>query len=126
MVLGMDIDWDYTGCTVHISMLEYVPEALTRFQHPPPRIPQHQQYTHIMPNYGAKTQFTENVDTSLLLDKTGKKYIQEVIGTFLYYARCVKSAMLPGLGSLTLQQSNLTENTQKSGPSIPRLCRYAS
>jgi hypothetical protein len=27
--LGMDIDWNYTGHTVHVSMLEYVPKALT-------------------------------------------------------------------------------------------------
>ena len=92
-------------------MLEYVPEAeaLTQFQDPPPRIPQHQLYPHIKPNYGAKAQFTENVDTSPLLDKTGQKYIQEVIGTFLYYACCVNSTMLPGLGSLASQQSNLLE-----------------
>ncbi len=111
--LGMDIDWDYTCCTVHNSMLEYIPKALTRFQNPPPRIPQHQLYPHVKPNYGAKVQFTENVNTSLLLDKTGKKYIQEVIGTFQYYVCCVDSTMLPGLGSLALQQSNLTENTKK-------------
>ncbi len=42
--LGMTIDWDYTGCTVHLSMLDYVPEALVRFQHKPPRKPQHQPY----------------------------------------------------------------------------------
>ena len=111
--LGMDIDWDYTGHTVHISMLEYVPDALTRFQHPPPCIPQHQPYPHIKPNCGAKAQLTENVNNSPLLDKTGKKYIQEIIGTFLYYTCCVNSTMLPGLGSLTLQQSNPTENTKK-------------
>jgi hypothetical protein len=44
--------------------------------------------------------------------KTGKQYIQEAIDTFLYYAHCVDSTMLPGLGSLALQQSNLTENSK--------------
>jgi hypothetical protein len=110
--LGMDIDWDYTGRTDHVSMLEYIPEALTQFQQPPPRIPQHQPYPHIKPNYNAKAQITENVDTSPLLDKTGKKYIQEDISTFLYYACCVDSTMLPGLGSLASQQSNPTKNTK--------------
>ena len=40
--LGMNIDWDYMGGAVHVSMLEYVPEVLTQFQHKPPHVPQHQ------------------------------------------------------------------------------------
>jgi hypothetical protein len=55
----------------------------------------------------------EDVDTSPPLDKKGKKYIQEVIGTFLYYACCVDSTMLPALGSLTTQQANPMQNTKK-------------
>ncbi len=93
-------------------MLDYVPKVLTRFQHTPPHIPQHQPYPHVKPTYGAKAQYTENVDTSPPLDKKGKKYIQEVIGTFLYYARCVDSTMLPALGSLATQQANPTKNTK--------------
>jgi hypothetical protein len=94
-------------------MLDYVPKALTHFQHTPPCIPQHQLYPHVKPTYGAKAQYTENVNTSPPLDKRGKKYIQEVIGTFLYYARCVNSFMLPALGSLATQQANLMQNTKK-------------
>jgi hypothetical protein len=110
--LGMNINWDYTGRAVHVLMLDYVPKALTRFQHTPPRIPQHQPYPHVKPTYGAKAQYTEEVDTSLPPDNKGKKYIQEVIGTFLYYARCVDSTMLPALGSLAMQQANPTQNTK--------------
>jgi len=53
------------------------------------------------------------VDSSPPLDKQGKKYVREVIGTLLYYARCVDNTMLPALGSLTTQQANLTQNTKK-------------
>ncbi len=111
--LGMNLDWDYTGRAVHVSMLDYGPEALARFQHKPPRTPQHQPYPHIKPTYGATTQYTKDVDTTPLLDKEGKKYTQEVIGTFLYYARCVNSTMLTALGSLATQQANPTTNTKK-------------
>ncbi len=31
--LGMIIDWDYNGHKVYFSMLDYVTEALTCFQH---------------------------------------------------------------------------------------------
>ncbi len=109
--LSMKIDWDYTGQAVHISMLDYVPKALTRFQHTPSRIPQHQPYPHVKPTYGAKAQYTEDVNTSL--DKKGKKYIQEVISTFLYYTGCVNSTMLPALGSLATQHANPMQNTKK-------------
>jgi hypothetical protein len=83
-------------------MLDYVPKALTCFQHTSPRIPQHQPYPHAKPTNGAKAQYTEDADTSPPLDKNGKKYIQEVIGTFLYYTRCVNSIMLLALGSLAM------------------------
>jgi hypothetical protein len=109
----MNLDWDYTGCAVHVFMLDYVPEALARFQHKPPRTPQHQPYPHIKPTYCATAQYTKDVDTIPLLDKEGIKYIQEVIGTFLYYACCVNSTMLTALGSLVTQQANPTTNTKK-------------
>ena len=53
--------------------------------------------THVKPNYGAKAQYTKSRDTSPALPKEGKKFIQEVIGTFLYYARCIDSTMLVAL-----------------------------
>jgi hypothetical protein len=112
--LGMNIDWDYTGQAIHVSMLNYVPKALTRFQHTPPHISQHQQYPHVKPTYGAKAQYTKDINTSLPLDKKGKKYIKEVIGTFLYCAHCVDSTMLRALGSLAMQQANPMQNTKKN------------
>jgi hypothetical protein len=48
--------------------------------------------------------------------------MQEVIGTFLVYARRVNSTMLTALRSLATQQANPTTNTKKNGPSISGLC----
>ncbi len=53
----------------------------------------------------------EDNNTSPLLDKREKIFVQEVIGTFLYYAQCVNSTMLTALGSLAMQQANPTVNT---------------
>ena len=92
-------------------MLDYVPEALVRFQHKPPRKPQHQPYPHTKPIYGATKQYAPDTDTSPPLNKADKKFIQEVIGTFLYYARCVDSTMLTALGTMATQQANPTEKT---------------
>jgi hypothetical protein len=101
--LGMNIDWDYINKNVHVSMLNYVPEALIRFQHAPLAKPQHQPYPHVKPMYGASKQYAETIDTSPPLSKENKKYVKEVVGMFLYYARCVDSTMLTALGSITTQ-----------------------
>ena len=42
--LGMDIDWDFTNCEAHISMLSYIREALKRFHHTCPQKPQDRPY----------------------------------------------------------------------------------
>jgi hypothetical protein len=109
--LGMNIDWDYINKNVHVSMLDYVPEALIRFQHAPPTKPQHQPYPHVKPTYGETKQYAETIDKSPPLFKEDKKYVLEVVGAFLYYARCVDSTMLTVLGSIATQQANPTKNT---------------
>jgi hypothetical protein len=47
------------------------------------------------------------------LDKEGKRFIQEVCGTFLFYARGIDGGILPALSALALQQAQRTENTMK-------------
>jgi hypothetical protein len=107
----MNINWDYINKNVHVSMLDYAPETLIRFQHTPPTKPQHQPYPHVKPMYGATKQYAETKDTSPPLSKQDKKYVEEVVGTFLYYAQCVDSTMLTALGSIATQQANPTRNT---------------
>ena len=91
----------------------YLPKALTRFKHPIPTKPQDQPYPHVKPNYGAKMHHTAMEDTSPPLDKEGKRFIQEVCGTFLFYARGIDGGILPTLSALALQQVQPTENTMK-------------
>jgi hypothetical protein len=91
----------------------YLPKALTRFKHTIPSKPQDQPYPHIKPNYGAKTQHTAAADTSPPLDTEGKKYIQEVCGTFLFYARGIDGGILPALSALASQQAKPTKNKMK-------------
>jgi len=81
--LGITLDWDYKNREVHLSMPEYVGHALARFNHPIPDQPQHQPHQHAIPTYGATVQYEKPKDTSQRLSPSEKKYIQEVIGTFL-------------------------------------------
>jgi hypothetical protein len=61
--------------------------------------------------YGATKQYAETIDTSPPLSKEDKKYVQEGVSMFLYYAQCVDSTMLTALGSIATQQANTTKNT---------------
>ena len=65
------------------------------------------------PNYGAKKQYAKEADKSPLLDKNGKKFVMQVTGKFLYYARAIDSTMLPALSAIASKQSAPTENTMK-------------
>ena len=111
--IGLTLEWDYKNQEVHVSMPGYVEKALTRFNHPKPKKPQHQPHPHQPIVYGAKTQTATPEDDSPKLNKEQKKYVQEVTGVFLYYARAVDSTMLVALSSIAAEQGNPTENTMK-------------
>jgi hypothetical protein len=93
------------------------------FQHKAPSTPQHQPYPHVEPTYSATCQYAETSNTLELISKENKLYVQEVNGTFLYYARCVDSPMLPALGTSATQQAKPTKNTMKK---IKQFLDYAS
>ena len=84
--IGLTFDWDYIKRQVHVSMPGYINMELIRFKHRTPKRKKDQPYQHVIPNYGAKTQYAIGPDGTALLDKDGKKIVQQVTGTFLYYA----------------------------------------
>ena len=112
--LGLNLDWDYENRKVHLSMLAYVADAITRFRHNHPRNPQDKPYPHIKLTYGAKVQYAEAAVLYPPLSKQDQKYVQGVTGNFFYYAREVDLTILTSLGSIAAQQENPTEkNMQK-------------
>ena len=92
-------------------MLSYMTDALRCFNHTTPRIPQDQPHPHVKPKYGAKAQHSEQDDTTPPLNADEKRFVQEVVGTFLYYAQAVDATMLPALGLIASQQAAPTEQT---------------
>ena len=108
LYLSLDLDWDYNKKHVHLSMLNYVADALKHFQHMHPLRPQYQPYPHTKPIYRAKEKYAADSDTLPILEKYDKRFVQEVNGNFLYYARAVDPTMLTALGYITTQQDNST------------------
>ena len=111
--LGMTLDWDYERREVHLSMPGYVHEALQRFRHEMPRKPNDSPHQHVEPKYGSKVQYSKEADNSRLLNKEEKKFVQQVLGTFLYYARAVDGTMLTALSAIASEQSTPTEKTMQ-------------
>jgi len=109
---GITLDWDYVRRKVHLSMPGYCSEALTRFRHEATQLLD-QPHQHAVPVYGAKVQYAKEADKSALLDPIDKTFIQQVTGTFLYYARAVDATMLLALSAIASDQSAPTENTMK-------------
>ena len=72
-----------------------------------------QPHQHSVPTYGAKVQYAKEGDKSPKLDAKGKLFIQQVTGTFLYYARAVDATMLMALSTIASDQASPTERTMK-------------
>ena len=102
--VDISLDWDYANGEVHLSMPGYVSEALARFKHICSKKQEDQPYVHVVPNYGAKVQYAADADTSRLATKDEKTFIQQVVGTFLYYGRAVDGTMLTALSAIASEQ----------------------
>ena len=62
---------------------------------------------------GRKAQEMPDPDNTPILDAKGILCIQQVVGSFLYYARAVDLTILASLGNFSSQQAAPTENTMK-------------
>ncbi|WP_281640541.1 Ty1/Copia family ribonuclease HI [Aurantimicrobium minutum] len=120
---GLTLDWDYVNRTVRISMPGYVAKALQRFEIDAPKRAQHAPHKHLEVKYGAKQQYVPEPDLSPALQKAEIKRLQEIIGTFLFYARAVDSTMLPALGTLAQAQTRGTTATMEAAV---QLLNYAA
>ena len=89
----------------------YAINNLTQYNHPPPLKPQHCPYTPNPIVYRKDNQDPTPRDTSPLLNDAGKGRIQQIVGSFLYYARAVEPTILMALSAIAAQQSAPTEET---------------
>jgi hypothetical protein len=112
--LGITLNWDYKKREVPLPMPDYVERARIRFGHLIPKQLQHQPHKHTVPTYGATIQYAKDDDATSLLLKEEKKYIQQVLGTFLYYGRAVDSTMLMALSFIASTQAEPTKETMEN------------
>jgi hypothetical protein len=108
---SITLKWDYKNRTCNIFMPGYVSNVLSKFQHDPPKHPQHTRSWHVTPVYGAKTQYATKDEIPPLTAQQCLT-IQKVTGCVLYYTRAVDPTVLMPLNDITTEQTKATEKTQ--------------
>jgi hypothetical protein len=94
-------------------MTKYCLKNLKKYNHEKPRKPQDCPYEPYPKKYGTSAQDVTPEDTTPPLDKEGIKWIQQVVGSFLYYARAIDSTILMSLNAIANEQSCPTEMTKE-------------
>ena len=110
---GITLDWHYEEQYVDIAMPNYSPKQLLTYGIPPPKRAQHTPFEPRPINYGVKSNTIINEDPGKLPGDSDKKYIQQVLGSFLYYARAIDMTMLLALNDIATQQTKPTKSTMK-------------
>jgi hypothetical protein len=110
---GIKLEWDYKNQTVDISMPGYIKKKLQEYEHVRPSKPQNCPYSPELKQYGSKAQWPLPKDTSKLLDDRGKKRIQKIVGSILYYAWAVNMTVLMALSTIAMSQAAPTERTME-------------
>jgi hypothetical protein len=110
---GINLKWNYDKGYVDLAMLQYLMKQLTHYAHPAPNKPQHCPFSPNPITYRKDNQAPTPANKSPLLNDAGKKCIQHVIGSFLYYARDVNPTTLMALPHIATQQLAPTENKKK-------------
>jgi hypothetical protein len=105
--------WNYAEGWVHVSMPEYVPKALAKLGHPPPKRPKHAPHLWTTQSYGQKIQLA-NDDLSPLLTKLGITRVQQVSSIFLYYRRAVDQTIIVALNEISNSQAPPTKKTERA------------
>jgi len=106
----ISINWDYHRQQVHLSKPGYCRETLVRFKHILRKL-NNQPHKHVKTTYGAQIQYATKEDLTPKVDAEETKFIQQVTGTFLYYARAVDPTMLLALSTIEENQAAPTAMT---------------
>ena len=97
--IGINLERNYTEQEVLLSMKDYVQQALVQFKHEAPK------QTYYGPSkvdpiqYGAKIQYNKTIENTPISPEE-HKFIQQVTGKFLFYARAVNPTMLHALNCI--------------------------
>jgi hypothetical protein len=94
-------------------MVKYTLKNLKKYNHETPQKPTDCPYEPCPKKYGAALQDITPEEPLPPLDKEGLKFVQQVVGSFLYLGRAIGSTILMALNAITNKQANPTEQTKE-------------
>ena len=103
--IGIDLAWNYKNRTCDLSMPGYVEKALERFKH------KHSKITNAPSKHVARfgkssqTPISPPPNISEIAD-TDNTFIEQVVGTFLYYGRAVDPTVLHALSAIATSRKH--------------------
>ena len=98
---------------MNISMPNYVAKQLIKYRHKAPKRRQNCPYEPEPRVCGKKAQEVPKERTCPKVSAEEKKYIQQVVGSFLYYAQAVDMTILHALNATAAEQAGPTERTME-------------
>ena len=121
--VGMRIEWHYDEPIpfFYLDMPTTVPAAIARFYPNGPPKGTHTPGIYVAPNFKSPD-LGATVDTSPPASTAERKFIMEVTGVFLFYARMIDHMMLPTTTFISKKQAAPTKNTLAA---THQLLRYA-
>ena len=101
--IGIKLHWDYIQRTVFLSIPNYVRNAIYKFRHTLAVGLEYSPYTCTLIQYGQNIQYSDPPDTFNNLSPKATNIVQQVCGTFLYYAIAIDNTILTALSDITSQ-----------------------
>ena len=108
----MTLNWNYAEKWMERSMPGYIEKVWTNLYGAKvaPKVVE-APHTWTTPQYGSsQSQLTTPIDSSPLLSAPEKTRLQEIVGSLLYFSRCIDSTILATLGSIG---TNIYDGTER-------------
>ena len=109
---GIHLKWDYVKRECELSVPEYCYKAILRFKHTLPFKPQHSPYPCQPPKYGQLIQYASipPSPSECKLSPQQLQELQEITGTFRWYADAIDSTMSMPVSSLSTDTNNIKKS----------------
>ena len=105
--IGITLDWDYRRRQVQLSLPGHINRYLKQFNYTQKNL----SYPSATIIYGSKKKYATQPSSAPLLDKKGKKFIQQVCGFFILRESCRQHTALPNQRNcITLRKSKRRNN----------------
>ena len=121
---GISLKWDYAQRTCELSMPGYVQQAVKKFPLTDKGPTKSTDAPH--PYKASKKHglpMTPPIENGAKLSPNAIKQLQQIVGTFLFYARAVDPTMLTALSIIATEQ---TQGTQSTKDKAEHFLRYAA